>query len=101
MEKINCWEYKECGRESGGVNAEQLGICPASTETRLNGVHGGVNAGRTCWVVTGSLCEDEVQGTFSDKYKNCFLCDFHIKVKREEDSNYQLTSSLLLKLRPS
>ncbi|MGD0283853.1 MAG: two-CW domain-containing protein, partial [Dissulfurispiraceae bacterium] len=26
---MNCWEFKKCGREMGGVNIEQLGVCPA------------------------------------------------------------------------
>ena len=48
---INCWEYWGCGRESGGVNAIEEGVCPAARETRLDGVHGGRNGGRACWAV--------------------------------------------------
>lgn len=51
MKKINCWEFKKCGRESGGAHAYDFGVCPAATEKRLNGTHGGKNAGRACWVV--------------------------------------------------
>jgi hypothetical protein len=98
MDTVNCWDYKKCGREPGGLNAEELGICPASTEMKLDGVHRGINAGRSCWVVSGSLCNGEIQGTFAQKYKNCYLCDFHSKVRNEEEGNFELTSSLLLKL---
>lgn len=50
--KKNCWEFKNCGREFGGIKARELGVCPASTDERLNGIHNGENAGRSCWVVT-------------------------------------------------
>jgi len=31
--KKNCWEFMKCGREPGGVNAIELGVCRAATET--------------------------------------------------------------------
>ena len=55
----NCWEALDCGRQRGGRYAEELGMCPASQEVRLDGVHGGMNAGRACWVVAGTLCGGE------------------------------------------
>ena len=27
--KLNCWEFKKCGREPGGTNASQRETCPA------------------------------------------------------------------------
>jgi hypothetical protein len=65
MTKRNCWEFKKCGREDGGARVEELGVCLASTETRLNGVHDGTNGGRACWVLEGTLCEGKVQGSFA------------------------------------
>ena len=26
---MNCWEFKKCGREGGGVKSIELGTCPA------------------------------------------------------------------------
>lgn len=97
--KKNCWEFKGCGREPGGKNAVVLGICPATTDERLNGVHDGKNAGRSCWILAGTLCGGKVQGSFAQKYKNCEICDFYKKVKEEENSGYQLSIILLNKLR--
>ena len=74
---MNCWEYKKCGRQKGGVSADALGVCPAYTEKRLNGIHGGINAGRACWVIAGTFCSGEVQGTFAIKLGNCQKCDFY------------------------
>ncbi|MBI5640362.1 MAG: hypothetical protein HZA17_08055 [Nitrospirae bacterium] len=98
MAKLNCWEFKKCGREPGGVNVRELGVCPAATEIRLEGAHGGKNAGRACWVVAGSMCEGKVQGSYSMKYGDCVECDFYKKVEEEEQSDYQLSIILLRKL---
>ncbi|GBD98556.1 hypothetical protein BMS3Abin07_00576 [bacterium BMS3Abin07] len=54
--KRNCWEFKGCGREPGGKNAEGLGVCPAATYERLDGIHRGKNGGRVCWIIAGTMC---------------------------------------------
>jgi len=83
--KLNCWEHKKCGRQPGGHKVQELGVCPAATNTELHGAHGGTNAGRACWVVAGSLCGGKIQGTYAKKLLNCWRCDFMNSVKREED----------------
>ena len=99
MAKLNCWEFTKCGREPGGVNAEAQGVCPAASESALDGLHGGRNSGRTCWVLAGTLCKGEVQGTFAKKFVNCEACDFYKTVKQEENSRFQLSMVLLSKLK--
>ena len=84
MNKKNCWEVKKCGREIGGSNVDELGVCPVANAKDYNGVNDGVNAGRTCWAVAGSLCGGEVQGTFVSKIESCMKCDFYLLVVREE-----------------
>lgn len=96
--KINCWEFKKCGREPGGVHVADLGVCPATQEQRLDGTHGGTNAGRSCWILAGTLCKGEVQGTFAQKYKSCEACDFYKMVKDEEFPKFMLSALLLKKL---
>jgi hypothetical protein len=83
--KLNCWEFKKCGRQPGGHKAAELGIYPVTTYQGLNGAHGGKNAGRACWVVAGSLCGGKIQGTFAQKLHNCWRCDFMNTVKKDED----------------
>lgn len=95
----NCWEFKKCGREPGGANSHELGICPAATETTLNGVHKGENGGRSCWVVAGTMCRGGVQGNYAQKYETCLICDFYNKVKSEEKGDYQFAVFLLNILR--
>lgn len=99
MKKLNCWEFKKCGRETGGKHEKDLGVCPATLEKKLDGTHEGKNAGRACWVVAGTLCGGKTQGTFAKKYENCEKCDFYNLVKREEVSQYTYSIVLLGKLK--
>ncbi len=84
MAKLNCWQFKKCGREPGGGNARQLGVCPACTDLRVNGINGGSCGGRACWAVAGTLCGGKVQGSFAMKLVNCLACEFYKQVAREE-----------------
>jgi len=85
--KLNCWEFMGCGREPGGDHEKDCGVCPASTESRLEGVHCGRNGGRACWVVAGTLCLGDVDGTFAKKFRVCSMCDFYQLVREEESSD--------------
>ena len=93
MQKMNCWEYKKCGRQKGGENVLSLGVCGASTETSTDGVNSGRNGGRICWLVSGTFCKGEVQGSFAMKKTTCLSCDFYKLVKQEEGANFRLTVS--------
>lgn len=99
--KQNCWEYKKCGREPGGINVPELGVCIAATETMLDGVHGGKNGGRACWAVCGTLCGGEVQGTFAEKMGNCKICDFYIEVFNDDILGFVTIGTLLGMLKTS
>ena len=75
----------QCGREPGGHNTNELGICPAATDASFDGLNGGKNAGRACWIRVGMLCNGKVQGTFSEKLLDCQRCEFLHFVGQEED----------------
>jgi hypothetical protein len=100
MPKLNCWEYKDCGRQPFGKNVKDMGQCLAATCVELHGTHGGKNAGRACWVVAGTLCGGEVQGNFAKKLGNCIKCDFFQMVIAEEGDKYILSKELLPRLHP-
>jgi len=34
MAKLNCWEFMKCGREVGGKNVKELGICQVVLEKK-------------------------------------------------------------------
>jgi hypothetical protein len=96
--KRNCWEFKKCGREPAGANAVALGVCPASTEVRVNGMNAGKNGGRACWALTGTLCGGKVQGSFATKLSNCFACDFYQLVAQEEGPDHESSKAILARL---
>jgi hypothetical protein len=83
--RLNCWEFKNCGRQPGGHKEQELGTCPATVATDFAGAHGGKAAGRACWAVAGSLCGGKIQGTYAQKLTNCWRCEFMNLVKREEE----------------
>ena len=99
MAKENCWEHMRCGCEPGGAKAKERGLCPAATERKLNGVHGGINAGRSCWIVARTLRDGQDQGDFTQKVRICAKCDFYRSVRKEEGLNLRLAGELMKKLK--
>ena len=93
--KKNCWEIMKCGREPGGKNEKELGVCPAAIEVKANGIHSGKNGGRSCWAIAGTMCEGKVEGSFAQKFDTCMNCKFYKQVTEEED--HYLTSSEIIK----
>ena len=93
--KKNCWEVMNCGR---GPHNGNVDICPAAKEGRLDGVHGGINSGRACWAVAGTLCNGETSGTFAKKMDNCLQCAFYRQVRTEE-MDLKPHQELLIRLR--
>ena len=71
-----------------------MGVCPAATEWRLDGIHGGKNAGRACWAVSGTSNDGYTQGTFACGYTACAECDFFREVQKEEKENLIVSSEL-------
>ena len=67
MTLLNCWEMKNCGRESGGAKTPESGECIASIQ----------GLGHSCWAIAGTLCDGIVQGTIAQKEGNCLLCDVY------------------------
>lgn len=95
IEKKNCWEVMECGRGPDGSDGN---LCPAASAILLHGVHNGVNGGRACWVIAGTLCGGKVSGTFAKKMENCLICPFYRQV-RQEETNLKSHQDLLLRSR--
>ncbi len=93
-ERQNCWEFKKCGREQNGINAQEMGVCPAALDDSFDGINSGINAGRICWAVAGTLCEGKTQGTFHVKRQSCVKCDFFKIVGRQEGASDSSTKLL-------
>ncbi len=88
--KLNCWEFIGCGRELGGDNADESGVCKVLLDTEADGMNGGKNGGRICWAVSGTFSGDGICGIFAKKLLSCRSCSFFKKVKVEEGNNFSL-----------
>jgi hypothetical protein len=86
--RLNCWELLKCGREPGGMNVDELGVCAATTSIKHDGINNGMNGGRYCWAITGTYCKGEVQGTFARKIKNCIDCKLFLQVQSQEGRGF-------------
>lgn len=89
-QKMNCWEYMECGCEPGGFNAERLGVCPAAIDKDFDGTNTGKNGGRYCWAITGTLCDGKPQGSFAGKFEDCHECSFFKIIEQQQGSHFVL-----------
>jgi hypothetical protein len=95
-EKRNCWEYMRCGKEVPVRRAGDGSVCPAALDSRFDGMHGGMSAGRACWVVGGTQCNGQVQHSYEQKRQGCGSCSFYKAVKAEEGRFFLLTDDVLL-----
>jgi len=74
MAQQNCWEILNCGREGGGANVGDLGVCPAWPDN-----------GKTCFSVAKTLCKGVVQGNYEQKIQNCRVCEVYEKIVMDAD----------------
>ncbi|MHA2280507.1 MAG: two-CW domain-containing protein [Promethearchaeota archaeon] len=88
--KKNCWEVMGCEWQPEGMKIEELGVCPSVVDRRFDGIHNGKNAGRTCWMIAGTLCGGKVQGNYAQKYQSCIECGFYKLVKKEEGLEFKM-----------
>ena len=95
MKKMNCWEFKQCGRIPGGSKVDKLGICPSYTTEKTDKINEGKNGGRVCWVIAGTFCDDYIQGVYAAKLANCINCDFYKLVQQEQGKQWQGAKQIL------
>lgn len=81
-QKLNCWEFHNCGREPGGVLSDSLGVCPITQAFKYDGINDGKAAGRVCWSLRDSLRQDSI--TCMQKNFPCHQCAFYRRVVHEE-----------------
>jgi hypothetical protein len=91
MQKLNCWEIMNCGREPGGLNTDELGVCHAATDTSSDKTNEGINGGRVCWSVAGTLSGRDVCGHYAKNTPSCMTCKVFKQIRSEEGSNFNIT----------
>jgi len=81
--KLNCWEYRNCGMEPGGIFAKIYGACPVPAMMKLDGVNGGRGAGRACWIAINDASAPRPSVCRSSRL-SCHSCEFFKRVHCEE-----------------
>ena len=83
-DKLNCWQFRNCGRGPGGLLVETLGLCPAATTMKFDGTNHGTAAGRYCWkIAKGTPSESGLRGCTG----LCRSCEFYTRVVVEEQES--------------
>jgi signal transduction histidine kinase len=90
--KANCWEFKGCGHGPDGDAS-----CPAA-RARGCDMNGGDSGGRVCWVIPGTVCHGELQGSATAKLETCLECEFFQAVRQEEGERFQAGAGALIEL---
>jgi hypothetical protein len=80
---------------AAAIKAAVLKVNPAATEKSVDGIHRGDNAGRACWIIAGTYCGGEIQGSYAAKTENCSKCDFFKLVMEEEKMSLHDATHLL------
>lgn len=86
MEKMNCWTYMQCDREPGGKNVPERGVCAAASHPWPDGINGGINGGRTCWLVRNTQCMEALAEKSSGRQVECGNCEFRLLVEKEKNA---------------
>ena len=83
---INCWEFMQCGREPGGANTYERGVCQVTTCEKLDGVHNGKNGGRCCWIFFSIFsCGAGNPKNLKEHIATCRQCAFYILLHESEE----------------
>ncbi len=77
MSKLNCWEYKNCGKSD----------CPSKKAERFDGFNCGKNGGRICWYSNYLASGGKEKGT---QVQKCSECKYFDVVEKEEGSKFVL-----------
>jgi hypothetical protein len=80
---LNCWQFKKCGREPGGKNVLEYGVCLIPVEIGLDGTNNGKNGGRSCWMQREYACEEIMRTCNVQEIRECRQCDFYKIVKED------------------
>lgn len=82
-QKINCWEYRNCGMEPDGIFSKIHGECPIPKMMKLDGINGGKGAGRACWTVVHSSTPGDAPIPCRNSRISCIDCEFYHRVQGE------------------
>jgi hypothetical protein len=82
--KLNCWEFMKCGREGRNGKKVRSDICPVASSASGNGLNGGLNGGRICWMIAGTCCNRNGGCSARNRKSSCVSCEFRSMVIKQE-----------------
>lgn len=68
----------------------------------VSGINNGINGGRACWALTGTMSgpAEKVQGSFARLLNtSCYDCAFYEQVMIEEQDDFEGTVQIVRKLK--
>jgi hypothetical protein len=81
--KLNCWEFRNCGMEPGGIFSKIHGECPVPKLMKYDGINGGTGAGRICWTLNSANSKTGAMICRNNRI-SCLHCEFYLRVQGEE-----------------
>lgn len=71
----------KCGKQDG---TDKSDVCPIAAEKSANGLNGGKNGGRLCWIIADAHPATWRSCSIKGRKDPCFSCEFRFKVMMEE-----------------
>jgi len=88
--RLNCWEVMICGREQGGVNIAEYGVCPAAADASFDGINSG-----KCGIAVADGLGGEVAGDYAAEILRGKLAGLnHILKNNEQPELDQLVRAI-------
>ncbi len=63
--------------------------------TSADGINGGKNAGRICWLIANTMCKGDTESIFEAMIRTCGECDIYKLVKTEVGNAVMLSIDML------
>jgi len=82
--KLNCWEFMKCGKGPDSAINNGADICPVASAVIADGLNGGENGGRICWIISENYFKNKIQCSENKVSHSCYACEFRYLVTMDE-----------------
>jgi hypothetical protein len=89
VQKLNCWEFMDCGYARRGDKTDIGGICPVLSANEYDGINDGKSGGRYCWNVKEAFCQMGGGSLNVVLTLTCFKCDFYRYVHDQQKAQFR------------
>ena len=82
--KLNCWEFMKCGKGPDTAGSNGHDICSVASAVIADGLNGGDNGGRICWVIAENYFKGSIHCSEKRIIHSCYACEFRYLVTMDE-----------------